>query len=69
MTCDFCGHDICEHGMVGMKVVIEGMQALPKEKDICHEAVVLSERRHLFSKPKVNIDEISKSKSSGLITA
>lgn len=27
----FCGHDICEHVMVGMKVLMEGMQALPKE--------------------------------------
>ena len=66
--CDFCGHDICEHVMVGIKVLMEGIQALPKEKDISHDAVELSERRQLFSRPKVTSDEISKPKISGLIT-
>jgi hypothetical protein len=55
--------------MVGIKVMMEGMQALPKEKEISHDAEELSERRHLFSRPKVTSDEISKSKTSGLITA
>ena len=67
--CDFCGHDICEHVMVGIKVMMEGMQALPKEMEISDDARELSERRHLFSRPKVTSDEISKSKTSGLITA
>ena len=54
--------------MVGIKVLMEGMQALPKEKEISHDAVELSERRQLSNKPKATSDKISKPKNSGLIT-
>ena len=60
--CDFCGHDI------GIKVMMEGMQALPKEKAISHDAVEISERRHLFSRPKVTSDEISGSNTEASVT-
>ena len=67
-SCDFCGHDICEHVIVGIKVLMEGMQALPKEEETSHDAVQLSERRQLFNKPKAASDKILKPKNSGLIT-
>ena len=68
-VCDFCGHDICEHVMVAIKVILEGMQALPRDNDISHGAVELEERKRLYTKSKATSEEILRPKISGLLIA
>ena len=67
--CDFCGHDICEHVMVGIRVLMEGMQALPRDNDFSHDTVELEERKSLFTKSKGPSDKIPRAKNSGVIIA
>lgn len=68
-VCDFCGHDICEHVLVAIKVLVEGMQALPRDNDISHNAVELEERKRLFTKSKAASEEILRPKNKGLFIA
>ena len=67
MICDFCGHNISEHVIVAVEVLRKGLQILPKENMVSHDALELSERKQLFTKSKVTGDEISKPKVSGLM--
>ena len=67
--CDFCGHDISEHILLGIRVLMEGIQALPKDNDISHDAIELEERKRLFTKPKVISEEIARPKISGQLIA
>ena len=46
---------------------MKGLQILPKENVVSHDALELSERKQLFTKSKVTGDEISKPKFSGLM--
>ena len=55
--------------MVGIRVLMEGMQALPKDNDVSHGAVELEERKNLFTKSKVTSDEIPRAKNSGMLIA
>ena len=52
--------------MVGIRVLMEGMQALPRDNDVSHDTVELEERKGLFKKSKGPSDKIPRGKNSGV---
>ena len=55
--------------MVVIKVLVEGMQALPRDIDISYNAIELEERKRLFTKSKATSEEILRPKNTGLSIA